>query len=196
VSKNEHHEHRSPDGDGLVDGDLSAKTVPSVDGRENRAAGSEPADALSPLVGAAGVEQEVQVCEICDQPIAHRWDVICIPCYNAAYARVPSSADVSPARTADAVQGSDPATEPCSRDKSSSFSWQPIETAPKDGTQLLLARRQLLSGELIAVSGSWNSGGAMHMPHWMTPVMGFQPTHWMPLPSPPASPQTDAGETP
>lgn len=59
--------------------------------------------------------------------------------------------------------------------------WQPIETAPKDGTSLLLARKHM-SGELIVVSGSWNSGGAMHMPHWMSPVLGFQPTHWMPLP--------------
>jgi hypothetical protein len=68
--------------------------------------------------------------------------------------------------------------------------WQPIETAPKDGTRLLLARTQVLSGELIVVSGSWNSGGSMHMPHWMTPVLGFQPTHWMPLPAPPEGERT------
>lgn len=68
--------------------------------------------------------------------------------------------------------------------------WQPIETAPKDGTWLLLARKQVMSGQLIVVSGSWNSGGAMHMPHWMSAVLGFQPTHWMPMPpllAPPAS---------
>lgn len=65
--------------------------------------------------------------------------------------------------------------------------WQPMETAPKDGTRILLARKQVMSGELIVVSGSWNSGGSMNMPYWMTPVLAFQPTHWMPLPSPPAS---------
>lgn len=60
--------------------------------------------------------------------------------------------------------------------------WQPIETAPKDGTRLLLARKQRMSGELIVVSGYWNSGGAFHMPHWSTSSNLFDPTHWMPLP--------------
>jgi hypothetical protein len=68
--------------------------------------------------------------------------------------------------------------------------WQSIDTAPKDGTWVLLARRQVLSGELIVVSGSWNSGGSMHMPHWMTPVLGFKPTHWMALPAPPEGERT------
>lgn len=64
--------------------------------------------------------------------------------------------------------------------------WQDIATAPKDGTRILLARKQIMSGEVVMLSGSWNSGGAMHMPYWMTPLLGFQPTHWTPLPAPPS----------
>lgn len=57
------------------------------------------------------------------------------------------------------------------------MTWHPIATAPKDGTELLLLRDRRI------VSGSWNSGGALHMPHWMGGI--FDPTHWMPLPPPP-----------
>ena len=56
--------------------------------------------------------------------------------------------------------------------------WQPMATAPKDGTVVLL-----MEGRLIAC-GSWNPGGAFLMPHWMT-IGQFTPTHWMPLPTPP-----------
>jgi hypothetical protein len=57
------------------------------------------------------------------------------------------------------------------------MTWHPIETAPKDGTEVLLWKDRRIVG------GSWNSGGAMHMPHWMGGI--FDPTHWMPLPAPP-----------
>ncbi len=56
--------------------------------------------------------------------------------------------------------------------------WQPIETAPKDGTEVLLFQERRI------VAGSWNSGGAMHMPHWMGG--NYKPTHWMLLPAPPS----------
>lgn len=63
--------------------------------------------------------------------------------------------------------------------------WQPIETAPKDGTRVLAA----------------NSGGAAWVAHFRDASepptykegwtrfncsdVGWSPTHWMPLPKPP-----------
>lgn len=55
--------------------------------------------------------------------------------------------------------------------------WRPIETAPKDGTQILLL------GDRSVVNGSWNRGSAFFSPHWMGGI--HEPTHWMPLPAPP-----------
>lgn len=59
--------------------------------------------------------------------------------------------------------------------------WRPIDSAPKDGTEILLYEDRRI------VSGAWNRGGAMHMPYWMGGL--FRPTHWMPLPSPPSAPK-------
>jgi hypothetical protein len=69
--------------------------------------------------------------------------------------------------------------------------WQPIETAPKDGTYILVAWTEwpiqlvtrfthyhnLDSGDVTIYPGFWQSpaGGALKTP-----------THWMPLPDPPA----------
>lgn len=58
--------------------------------------------------------------------------------------------------------------------------WQPIETAPKDGSEFLC----------------WSKGWRYpHMAYWESEYMSFenpftydfmdQPTHWMPLPAPP-----------
>lgn len=63
--------------------------------------------------------------------------------------------------------------------------WQPIETAPKNGTHVLLYHK----GGSIA-SGRW--GKPFHM--WLSSYRPSdtecdletpQPTHWMPLPPPP-----------
>lgn len=79
--------------------------------------------------------------------------------------------------------------------------WQPIETAPRDGTTILIFGQpdDLLmadgSGPLVQFStpgtftAAWDeiddafvlSGGS-----WLGPFVA--PTHWMPLPSPPKPP--------
>lgn len=57
--------------------------------------------------------------------------------------------------------------------------WQPIETAPKDGTEILLFDR----GQIC--HGYW--GGDFHNTFLMVRGVGFADgaTHWMPLPSAP-----------
>jgi hypothetical protein len=57
--------------------------------------------------------------------------------------------------------------------------WQPIETAPKDGTDLLLWWPYWSK---IPVHGYWSLG------EWASLSAiseGDGPTHWMPLPAPP-----------
>ena len=78
--------------------------------------------------------------------------------------------------------------------------WQPIETAPKDGTELILAR-----GERVTVGAwvEWKEEAPEYTAHgvylgnfeqdsgadWFSWDGGFSedepPTHWMPLPQPP-----------
>ncbi len=55
-------------------------------------------------------------------------------------------------------------------------SWQPIETAPKDGSRILLATP---TGKI--------SGGMWSLQYrvWSWPYVMVEPTHWMPIPEPP-----------
>lgn len=58
--------------------------------------------------------------------------------------------------------------------------WQPISTAPKDGTTVLLfaakARYRVVAGKWVERWSQWQSQpGSWQM----------SPTHWMPLPAPP-----------
>lgn len=59
--------------------------------------------------------------------------------------------------------------------------WRPIETAPKDGSMILVCQ----SSNNIISSASWS----YIYNHWATypGPMGFitEVTHWMPLPQPP-----------
>lgn len=63
--------------------------------------------------------------------------------------------------------------------------WQPIETAPKDGRLLLLATTSAV------ITGFWLDNSKTQSPWegWSTSGKPFRgpPTHWMPLPAPPAA---------
>lgn len=72
--------------------------------------------------------------------------------------------------------------------------WRPIETAPKDGTRIILGNEHgTWVGEFVAVYGSgyvpsepWHSAmlNVRHMPRGCSLI----PTHWMPLPAAPKEP--------
>ena len=69
--------------------------------------------------------------------------------------------------------------------------WQPIETAPKDGTQIL-AYIHIDDGD-IGVMKWMDFGQGLALWVWSDELMGevdpdpYQPTHWMPLPPPPSA---------
>lgn len=68
-----------------------------------------------------------------------------------------------------------------------SVEWREIETAPKDGTRVILAT--ISDGDVDSSSGYWtdhNGGG------WVR-FMPWQPTHWLPLPPIPDTPK-ETGE--
>ena len=66
--------------------------------------------------------------------------------------------------------------------------WQPIETAPRDGTVILAAH----SG---AVFDAWWDGVSAWVDGTTSDItddfVEFYPTHWMPLPEPPTQEKTD-----
>lgn len=70
--------------------------------------------------------------------------------------------------------------------------WQPIETAPRDGTPILMflatpSRQAVGFGQAplvqIIIGDMWGSGSYVTGPTGETVLV----THWMPLPEPPAS---------
>lgn len=65
--------------------------------------------------------------------------------------------------------------------------WRPIETAPKDGTDVLVSRRDDDGEGEFAVAQWWVHAWAFMSgrPGDMPALLGFIPTHWRPLPSPP-----------
>jgi hypothetical protein len=70
--------------------------------------------------------------------------------------------------------------------------WQPIETAPRDGTDILLAfpgykracighyydRTEMKFGQVVRESRGWHDGYWLHIGDEVP-----EPTHWMPLPT-------------
>ena len=68
--------------------------------------------------------------------------------------------------------------------------WQPIETAPKDGTTVLLyCQGSFLPGPAPFMQagawGFWHSGNPNHQRDCWIADEPVDPTHWMPLPEPP-----------
>jgi len=66
-------------------------------------------------------------------------------------------------------------------------SWQPIDTAPKDGTAILLwpyGHFEFWNG---AAEAEVVLGYCTEDEEWFNPEarLSFKPTHWMPLPEPP-----------
>src|SRR6266550_5689571 len=57
--------------------------------------------------------------------------------------------------------------------------WQPIETAPRDGTMILIGRWD--RGLATIYSDHWAEDPGC----WCDSSGSFLPTHWMPLPHPP-----------
>lgn len=57
--------------------------------------------------------------------------------------------------------------------------WQPIETAPKDGTEIVVYVKQI--GQMVVYYDKmWTEKSNL-----LRAKMSFEPTHWMPLPQPP-----------
>lgn len=86
------------------------------------------------------------------------------------------------------------AAYPIIRDTVERDGWRPIETAPKDGTEILaygsgvLLRDGRTSIYAPAQHVMWWQAGEDHS-FWATrdpEVIGGRPTHWRPLPAPPA----------
>lgn len=72
--------------------------------------------------------------------------------------------------------------------------WQPIETAPKDGTRILAFWPDVY-GNSSAVQietwwGAWGHGRSKEtwQNAWEWADGANNPTHWMPLPTPPVKP--------
>jgi|TARA_Y100000310_G_C20680667_1_gene815755 hypothetical protein len=66
--------------------------------------------------------------------------------------------------------------------------WHPIKTAPRDGTDILVARTDPDGGEWHAVAQWWvDNWFFMYGAHRQLPaplILCFEPTHWQHLPRP------------
>ena len=83
--------------------------------------------------------------------------------------------------------------------------WMPIETAPKDGTEILLCRAYDADGRpivgntfrLFVQRASWWEGEEQWVVYCdlpQEPVLFFKPTHWMRVPPPPLPPAPSGKE--
>lgn len=69
--------------------------------------------------------------------------------------------------------------------------WQPLETAPKDGTRIDIWAKAWLSTfdkftyQRFTNCYWWNGDGLNHKGKWMNLHDNWYPTHWMPIPDGP-----------
>jgi hypothetical protein len=62
--------------------------------------------------------------------------------------------------------------------------WQPIETAPKDGTEIVAHDAATGTSHVTCwIHGGWHDPDS----HYYSEAPDFVPTHWRPLPKPPAT---------
>ena len=71
------------------------------------------------------------------------------------------------------------AAHPCCESGEEMSEWQPIETAPRDGSEILLFARGPYKDDYRGV-GQWSE----QRNDWLW-SFAIRPTHWMPLPEPP-----------
>lgn len=77
--------------------------------------------------------------------------------------------------------------------------WLPIETAPKDGTTILLAHKNMFTEgpAMYVTAGKWVQEypiNGLYVDVWVCPLgvlPSYTPTHWKPLPPPPNTTNSD-----
>jgi len=68
--------------------------------------------------------------------------------------------------------------------------WQPIETAPKDGTDIIVYRPKFDGDYIPQVGVDWwmlPSKTGFYSECWAKSRKDCPPTHWQPLPKPPVT---------
>lgn len=63
--------------------------------------------------------------------------------------------------------------------------WQPIETAPRDGTCIIVYRPKHDGDYIPKVGVDWWMTKDLLVPTWAESRKDCPPTHWQPLPHPP-----------
>lgn len=63
--------------------------------------------------------------------------------------------------------------------------WQPIETAPRDGTCIIVYRPKHDGDYIPKVGVDWWMTKGLLVPTWAKSRKDCPPTHWMPFPQPP-----------
>jgi hypothetical protein len=141
------------------------------------------ADRVFEKVG-GGTRHHVRDCLL---PVLNRngWRVVRDVAQSAA-----TTPEEQPANT-DALSPAPPASSPPER----SEGWQPIETAPKDGTRVDLCAKAWLPAFDRFESRRfpdcvWMKGDPMcnRSPYWLNLDKDWYPTHWIPLPALPPEP--------
>lgn len=67
--------------------------------------------------------------------------------------------------------------------------WRPIESAPKDSTEILLHYKYYLGERDFIASGHWFNGKSEEDSTWEHSYGFGDANHWMPLPPPPSPPE-------
>lgn len=69
--------------------------------------------------------------------------------------------------------------------------WQPIETAPRDGTKVLLT--SVTKGAVVALGSWWPKDKDTSAGPWLCNggTIRMAATHWMPLPPPPETARSE-----